>query len=243
MSDPVIKFEAMKTATAITMDLQEETKMYVQKIRALTRWLAHDPENRGDLRAKWFGSRNPPKVVLMLTNMDKYLNERCSRLTFVSEKTGGYGAVWGSRMIQESPDNYRIGGVMSTNNRGKDENRVWGDEIVSETEEDFQKEGGYLKVPSGLRIYIGSSYTAPPVSVGHGGLKTSTTLRVNTIFHEMTHKILKTKDHPKPTGAGKCYGYTTCTNLALTNPGLAITNADNWGHFMAEVYKTEGYGV
>lgn len=242
MGEPIIKFEAMSGATAMSDDLQSETTMYVEKIRALTRWLANEASNRGDLRTKWFGSRNPPKVVLMLANLDAYLNKRCTRLTFVMENSSSYGAVWPSRVISESPDNYRMGGVMTTDNIGKFENEMWGDELVSETDEDFQKAGGYLKVPSGLRIYLGTKYVSPSVSSGSDGLATLVTYRVNTIFHEMTHKIVKTKDHPKPSGSGKCYGYNTCKSLAITHPDLAITNADNWGFFMAEVYKTEGYG-
>lgn len=44
-----------------------------------------------------------------------------------------------------------------------------------------------------------------------------------TIYHELTHKVLKTKDH--------CYGTELCAQLAQNTPQLACDNADNYGYF------------
>jgi hypothetical protein len=44
-----------------------------------------------------------------------------------------------------------------------------------------------------------------------------------TLYHELTHKVIKTVDH--------CYGTQACKQLAQINPVNACTNADNFGYF------------
>ncbi len=45
-----------------------------------------------------------------------------------------------------------------------------------------------------------------------------------TMYHELTHKVIKTVDH--------VYGRPGCLDLAKKSPGQAIENADNWGYYL-----------
>lgn len=44
-----------------------------------------------------------------------------------------------------------------------------------------------------------------------------------TLYHELTHKVVRTVDH--------CYGTQQCKQLAQTSPANACNNADNFGYF------------
>jgi hypothetical protein len=67
---------------------------------------------------------------------------------------------------------------------------------------------------SGYRIILGKWFTADPDQYE----------AAQTIYHELTHKVGKTKDH--------CYGVDLCRKLAKSEPRKAIENADNFGYFM-----------
>ena len=45
-----------------------------------------------------------------------------------------------------------------------------------------------------------------------------------TVYHELTHKILGTTDFE--------FGVEDCLNLAIADGGKAIANADNWGYYV-----------
>jgi hypothetical protein len=240
MPNPTISFEQTGTAAALSPELQAETRMYLQKIRVLTKWLAGNPAERIGLFQTWFGGSNVQRSIRMLRNMNQYLQSKCSRIVFVAWQAGAYGAVAPTVLSGQSPLK------PLWNGRRLDRPSLFGnlmyeDLIENETDEDYRREGGYLRVPSGMRIYLGTGYVTPGVEQVPRGLATTVGLRVNTIFHEMSHKILKTKDHANPFGNGKCYGYWKCTTIAKTRQELAVTNADNWGHFMADCYTSEGY--
>ena len=49
---------------------------------------------------------------------------------------------------------------------------------------------------------------------------------MNTIIHEITHKVLETTDHD--------YGPSSCVKLAQKSPVKAAENADNYGYLLAE---------
>jgi len=66
---------------------------------------------------------------------------------------------------------------------------------------------------SGMRVVLGRMFMNDP------DLQEST----QTIYHEITHKVLRTEDH--------CYGTDLCRQLAQTDYNLATTNADNFGYF------------
>jgi hypothetical protein len=77
---------------------------------------------------------------------------------------------------------------------------------------------------SGMRIYLGNAYfasqkffTVSPFSME----------MVQTIYHEMTHKVLGTNDH--------FYGTSLCRREAKTQPLKVRQNADTFGYFATSV--------
>lgn len=66
---------------------------------------------------------------------------------------------------------------------------------------------------SGLRVIMGRWFMDDP----------DPQEATQTLYHELTHKVIKTVDH--------CYGTQACRQLAQTNPVNACTNADNFGYF------------
>jgi hypothetical protein len=66
---------------------------------------------------------------------------------------------------------------------------------------------------SGMRVVLGKWFMHDP----------DPQEATQTIYHEVSHKVLKTKDH--------IYGQVGCINLAKTNPKDACDNADNYGYF------------
>lgn len=188
--------------------LQPETKRYVTEIQHVLQ-MSFNSNWGADLRQKWFGERDTVRMLNMLATMEKYLNGKCSRITFVREEGTHYGAVWPTVMVDnENPDDYKKG-------------------------------DGYLRVPSGLRIYLASSYDNPETNQGgdDSSLYSQSLGRVNTIFHEMTHKILRTDDVVFPGTNFECYGIPMCKKLRTIHPDLALNNADNWGFYMANCFK------
>lgn len=73
-----------------------------------------------------------------------------------------------------------------------------------------------------LRIYAGRGLMATPYG-----------WRVNTLFHELSHRIINTADVVDAVcGNAKCYGAPNSRNLAAAHPDLAATNASNWAFFI-----------
>ena len=73
-------------------------------------------------------------------------------------------------------------------------------------------------VGSGLRIYLGLGY----FNAGLNSIE-----RPQTIYHEMTHKVLATNDH--------AYEPANCRALALNDAARARKNADNYGYFVTSL--------
>lgn len=205
MANIEVKFEN------VPANLQAEIKRLVVEIPAVLR-MSFQNKWGADYREKWFGERDTVPLLNMLSSVDKYLNDKCTRLTFVKVAGGHYGAVWPTVVAE------------------------------NETVDDFKKGMGYLLVPSGQRIDLADAYITPETESsgqqgGESGLYTVPLQRVNTIFHEMTHKILKTDDVVFPGTNTECYGETLCKDLRTLHPSLAINNADNWGFYIAECFK------
>ncbi|MCP3979322.1 MAG: hypothetical protein GY716_08340 [bacterium] len=162
---------------------------------------------------RWFGARDHPAVGAMLGSLSKYVNEKCSRMTFVSANEKYYGAVFGN-IVSTRPEANELGGVHKQLPHG-----------FFETKDDYRKKDGYLKVGSGMRVYLGKTY-----------FKAKKYERVNTLFHELTHRVVMTVD--AVVAGKKMYGKKNCMTLSDANTLLAIENADNWGYFMADaIYK------
>lgn len=200
--------------------LEVEAAKHIKFIQKFVGVLAKNPNQGGNL-SKWFGSADRVAIGHMLTNLNKYLNERCTSITLVSTPGSSFGAIW------YEPTTFGF-----EDDEGYSE-KMWGSSVKTNSKSDFQKPGGYLLLSTGIRIQVSGAYYDPPEKNGNDGLDQMDTGRINTIFHEITHRVLQTVDAPK----GKCYGYNNVRNLALTNPAQALQNADNWGYFLADYYK------
>lgn len=60
-----------------------------------------------------------------------------------------------------------------------------------------------------------------------------------TFIHELSHVVANTDDESYPPDPAKdCYGQKKCKYIAQNHPGLAITNADNYGFYCTEFLKS-----
>ncbi len=156
-------------------------------------------------RRNWFARESLAEVQSALVNLDMYLNHKCQRLTFKVLKTG-------KRCDNSEVEEILAGQVIPT--------------VMLEGEDrpDFRKENGYLQVPAGLRIFFGPLYFAAGADDFDEILRTVAIYRFMTLFHEMTHKIIKTTDQE--------YELLNCRKIKDTPQ--AVMCADSWGYFLTD---------
>jgi peptidyl-Lys metalloendopeptidase len=80
---------------------------------------------------------------------------------------------------------------------------------------------------TGLNVFA-YVYPGGPVEIWFGPLfwrapMTGTDSKAGTVIHELSHELGVTQDH--------VYGTAAASALALSNPDLAIHNADNYEYF------------
>ncbi|MFM0123437.1 M35 family metallo-endopeptidase [Paraburkholderia sp. RL18-101-BIB-B] len=102
---------------------------------------------------------------------------------------------------------------------------VNGNDPFDEMEQGFKGDGVYGYVwnhhaGSGYRIIMGKWFLADPDPLEGAA---------QTIYHELTHKVLKTQDH--------VYGKIKCRGLSATNQAHALTNADSWAFYALSFMK------
>jgi hypothetical protein len=102
---------------------------------------------------------------------------------------------------------------------------VNGDDPFDKMEEGFSGSGvyGYVwghSAGSGYRVIMGKWFLGDPDPIEGAAA---------TVYHELTHKVLKTKDH--------AYGKIKCRGFAATDQQKAVTNADNWSFYAASFKK------
>jgi hypothetical protein len=57
--------------------------------------------------------------------------------------------------------------------------------------------------------------------------------KVNTMYHELSHRVLETEDvSHSSTGNAPAYGQTNVQNLAAADPASALQNASNWAYYI-----------
>jgi hypothetical protein len=174
--------------------------------------LAVDP-NRGP-RRDWFAQQSLDEVAASLDNLDKYLNTRCTVLTFKRLHVG----------MRCDSDVNDPNDVVTKHLAGQVIPTVM---LKGEDRPDYRKPGAYLKVPSGLKIFIGPLYFS--VKSNYDAiLKTPALYRYMTLAHELTHKILKTSD--------KVYELRNCIRIKDTPDAVAC--ADSWGYFLTAARDT-----
>ncbi len=159
-------------------------------------------------RRNWFAQESLREVHSSIVNLDQYLNRQCTGISFKVLRVGG-------RCDGETVDNSLAGQVIRAVMVGH------------EDRPDYRKQGGYLKVPWGLRIFFGPLYFS--VNEHYDAvLKTVAIYRFMTLFHELTHKILRTQD--------KVYELSNC--LSIKDTANAVMCADSWGYFLTEYANT-----
>ena len=89
---------------------------------------------------------------------------------------------------------------------------------INQTTVGFKKTAKH--VSSGLRIYAMNELINAIAS-------NDVAEQLNYVYHEVSHKVIDTVDYD--------YGPTDCRALALSDPDLAVKNADNYGYFICEV--------
>lgn len=168
-------------------------------------------------RSKWFPAASLDEVHTAVGNFDKYLNQRCSRLTFKRLHVG-------MRCDSDvnDPDD-----LVSKNLAGQVIPTVM---LKGQDRPDFRKEGGYFSVPTGMRIFLGPLYFK--VKNGYDAILTTAAIyRFMTLAHELSHKVLKTTD--------QVYELDAC--LGIANTPKAVMCADSWGYFITEYWKSPAY--
>lgn len=155
-------------------------------------------------RTTWFASESLSEVQSAIINLDQYLNHRCSRLTF---KVLAVGNRCDNDEVEESLAGQVLPTVM----------------LKGQDRPDFRRENGYLQVPSGLRIFLGPLYFSVRTNYDEM-LSTVAIYRFMTLFHEMSHKIIKTTD--------QVYELPKCR--AIKDTPKAVMCADSWGYFLTD---------
>jgi hypothetical protein len=102
---------------------------------------------------------------------------------------------------------------------------VNGDDPFDAMEEGFSGSGVYGYVwnhsgGTGYRIIMGKWFLADPDPIEGAA---------QTIYHELTHKVMKTVDH--------AYGKIKCRGFAAADQQKALTNADNWAFYAVSFKK------
>jgi hypothetical protein len=155
-------------------------------------------------RRNWFAQGSLAEVQTSIVNLDQYLNSRCTGISFKVLQVGG-------RCDSDTVVASLAGQVVPT---------VM---LDGEDRPDFRKPSGYLKVPPGLRIFLGPLYFS--VNEHYDAvLKTVGIYRFMTLFHELSHKIIKTTDVE--------YELPNC--LRIKDTAEAVKCADSWGYFLTD---------
>lgn len=155
-------------------------------------------------RSNWFAQQSLSEVQSALVNLDQYLNHRCARITFKVLAVGN------------RCDNKETGAGLA----GKVIPTVM---LQGQDRPDFRRENGYLQVSSGLKVFFGPLYLSVRTNYDPM-LSTVAIYRFMTLFHELTHKIIKTTDQE--------YELVNCKNIKDTP--RAVMCADSWGYFLTD---------
>jgi hypothetical protein len=174
-------------------------KVSAKATAGITKALNSDVKERA--RAKlWFGDSDLAEIGDCVLTMNEFFESSKRLVTFVDRRKGT------DRLIE-----YAGPGKQAT--YGESAPMTWKDyaavKCLSDDAEPFSAHVG-----SGLRVYLGERFFHP----------SKTTIdRANTVYHELSHKLLKTVDHE--------YGAQSCLALARSAPEQAIWNADNWSFY------------
>ncbi|AZZ90723.1 hypothetical protein EUZ85_08350 [Hahella sp. KA22] len=189
---------------------------------------------------RWFGGGNIKSVLEGLNNMHKYLTRKCTSLTFVSAPRHPKDYIgWVRPMVKVGLNPYdsdfdnQLGQSSHRNNdnffhrlnNNAPQSKKY---TVKETTGTFRANCGYVNVQSGLRIYLTPGYLSG--NFDENDRNDEQWFKFRCVAHELSHRILDTIDI--------AYGEHECVRLAIgSDKRASLNNADNWGLFLAEIYK------
>lgn len=183
-------------------------KVSAKATAGITKALDGDAKERE--RAKlWFGDSGLAEIGECVLIMNEFFESGKRLVTFVDH-----------RHETSRPIEYQGPGKEAT--YGEANPMTWKTyaevKCLSEDAEPFAAHVG-----SGLRVHLGERFFHP----------SKTTIdRANTIYHELSHKLLRTVDH--------VYSAQLCLELARTNPEEALWNADNWAWYAINFLLPDG---
>lgn len=161
---------------------------------------------------EWFGDADIPEVWANLGRMDKVIRDSNRTVTFVN-------AVGKIIRVEYNPDNIAQPPVFAAKPPTHKQMRgvyAW----VYPTlpgKNTGDHEGPLFHTGSGMRLYLGYQ-TVMKAPIDDTDL-------VQTIYHELSHKVIGTNDHE----------YGRNESKSLIPDGRALKNADNYGFFLLSV--------
>jgi hypothetical protein len=172
------------------------------------------PKTRRALE-EWFGDADIPEVWANLARLDKVIRDSNRTVTFVN-------AVGKVIRVEYNPDNIAQPPVFSTKPPTLKEMRgvyAWVYPTLPQTTGtgNGDHSGPLFHTGSGMRLYLGYQIvTKAPIKDDE---------LVQTIYHELSHKVIGTNDHE----------YGRNESKSLIGDGRALKNADNYGYFLLSV--------
>lgn len=159
---------------------------------------------------EWFGSATNGTLKSNLERMAGILDDSGRTLTFVNASKKGLKVSYNPDDISEAPK------LLDKALTKSEMSGVFG--YAFPVKNDCAgKDNPLFHVGSGMRIYLGPQF----FSTGDNWE------RLQTVYHELTHKVLGTNDHE--------YGPKACRELATLDPQKAMINADNYGYFVTSL--------
>jgi hypothetical protein len=173
------------------------------------------PQTRSAM-VEWFGDADNGEVWANIGRLDKVIRDTGRTVTFVN-------AVGKVIRVQYNPDN--IAQAPSFLGKAPDLSEMEGVSawVYPTNTRDGSRVGPVssstplFHTGSGMRMYLGYQ-TVMSATIDHLEL-------VQTIYHELSHKVIGTNDHE----------YGRNESKALIADGRAIKNADNYGYFLLSV--------
>jgi hypothetical protein len=161
------------------------------------------------LLIEWFGAGADTDggLIANLRLMQTILDDSMRTVTFV-ERSGG------SLQVSYNPDNIAQPPVLMP--PGSPAAGLAGTAAYAFPTDARGQSETKFHVGSGMRIYIGPTFGTRNQHED-----------AQTVYHEMTHKVLGTNDH--------AYDPNPCRALARTDPASARKNADNYAYFVTSL--------
>lgn len=233
---PKITFETVGSGTAFTNEHKNlMTNLFASGIQLLAGSVLKP--NQQMIR-KWFGASNYHGAVFLQKNFFDYFTKRCTNVTVASagvHKQNYIGYVYPNPLMGLRPGNAssisKDHHFININKAATASKKF----TANETKRSYQMANGYLRVPSGIKVYFTPKFKAFDSSNEKAfGNHYKNCYILRCLFHEISHKVLWTDDHAY--GYIKCVGLGEDGNVDGVGSETALYNADNWGFYMANLY-------